>query len=407
MAEAPATAAPTAPNAGAPAAHPATGTTVPDSGIVVPDSGTPDTQQRLAKPIKPIPRLPGVFPDDDPFPYPPSSDADPPAASALPPRGPDGRFVAPSSSATPAGEHTPEPAKEPAPTRFKFAGEEFESQAAAEQNFKSLRGQFKPLQSLARSVGGVEQVVPKFAEAAASARGWKAEAERISAELAARNGQPAAAQSAAPPAQPAEASEPAADVDWELYAEVKKLATERGEPWKAEQWLIEQVRASERSQMQQMLDQRFAPFEAQQQHAAVAAQTEQVFAALADYTNADGSLAFPELHDEAAAYEVGRLWADMGLPREHALSHRGAIAAIALYRMTKQPRSQARTAAPTPPQAPSPPPADTQSAASLTDGRPTVASVSGNGSQSAEAQRILAALRSTHSPNRAVLGFDA
>lgn len=378
------------------------------------DAAPPDTTTRLAKPIKPIPRLPGVFPDDDPFPAPPSDTADAQPRTATPPRGPDGRFVAPSSATPGDGEHTRQPETKPADAAdgpFEFAGERFPNRAAAEQNFKSLRGQYRPIQSLAKSLGGVDKIVPQFQSAAESARGWKAAHDAVVAELTAlRSGKTAPATTPTPTPQPDAASTEALAVDWELYAEVKKLATERGEPWKADQWLYEQQEKVRQAQLQRVLDERDAPLKAQQEKAAVVAQTQELFDGLSEFTLEDGSPAFPELHDEEASYAIGQLWASLGLPREHALTRQGGIAAIALYRMSRA-GSQARAAAPSAPPTPTPPPTppvptDTHSAASLVDGRPTVASVGGNGSVSAEAARIQAALRSTHSPNRSVLGFD-
>jgi hypothetical protein len=342
-----------------------------------------------------------VFPDEDPFPAPAA-----PAAKRA--KGPDGRFVASPSSATndaPVGEHSLETESQPAEP-FEFAGEKYPSREAAEQNVKSLRGQYKPILAIAKQVGGVEKIPTVLTEATASARAWKAEADRLRAELSGR--QPAAPAPVAPTKVAPPVAEAQADVDWELYAEVKKLATERNEPWKAEQWLITQVRKLDQERTQKLLDERDAPIKAQRAQDAVAAQTETLFASLADYTHEDGSPAFPELSDEAAAFEVGRMWASLGLPPQHALTPQGAIAAIALYRMSRPKESQARVApTPPPPAAPPQPPTDAHGAAGLDDGQQWTMSVGGDGTPSAEAQRIKAALRSANSPNRAMLGFDA
>jgi hypothetical protein len=211
-------------------------------------------------------------------------------------------------------------------------------------------------------------------------------------------------------------------VDWELYAEIKKLATEKGEPWKAEQWLITKVREAERAHLEKLLEQRDAPRKAQEAKAALASQTETLFSSLAEYVNpADGSPAFPELNDEAASYEIGRLWASLGLPPQAALTPQGAIAAIALYREHRRSSAGSQAGpAPTPPPQPAAPPqpaptaTDTAAAAGLTDGRPSPASVPGTGMtppgnpQSPEAAHILAGLRATNKNGRsALLGFDA
>lgn len=414
-----ATAAPAAPSTSAqPTAQP-----LPGAGLDGPAATpvpAPETAPRLARPAKPIPSLPGVFPDDDPFPSPPSSKSaatsDSPRASTSATRGPDGRFLAgPSPAETDVGEHTLEAVDAPPPTaaRFKFGGEEFASQSEAEQNFKSLRGQFRPIQQLAKSLGGVDKIIPSYSTAAESARGWKGEHEKVSTELATvraelaalRSGRPATATAPGPDAPAAEA----ADVDWDLYAEVKKLATDSGEPWKAEQWLIEQVRAADRAHYTKVLDDRFKPLADQDAQQAVHDQTEGLFSNLAEYTNSDGTPAFPELHDERPAYEVGKLWASLGLPAEAAMTPQGAIAAIAIHRMAKnQPRSQAGPAAVAATTAPTPAlPTDAHIAAALDGGRSMRVSAPGGDAPSADAARIMAALRATNSGNRAVLGFDA
>jgi hypothetical protein len=339
-----------------------------------------------------------VFPDSDPS---PDAAADSPTLLGEPARGPDGRFLAaPSAAGEPASGRS-EPPK-PAADKIKFAGEEWDSNDAIEQNFKSLRGTFKPVAGLARHLGGMDRIVPKFTEAAESARGWKAEHDRVKAELdAIRTG----ATPATPAADPAAAE--ADSIDWELYAEVQKLAADSGEPWKAEQWLIEQVRKADRAHVTKLLDERFAPLTAAQAKMQTAAKTEALFESLTQYTNDDGSPAFPELNDESAAYEIGRTWASLGLPAEAALSAQGAIAAIAVYRMRRpQAGPSLLPTTPTPPPSPATP-TDTRSAAGLDDGRPSSASVPGNGATpSAEAARILAGLRSVNQGNRAHLGFD-
>jgi hypothetical protein len=403
--------APAAPSTSAPAAaqpSPGSVTEVTPTPTLAPISDAPadgpqsPLAKRSAKPI--VPSLPGVFPDEDPFPSPPSrADAPTPAGKT---RGPDGRFASGTSPEAGAGEHALEAADQPQPSRFKFAGEEYESQAAAEQNVRTLRGQFKPVQSLARSLGGVDKIVPQFQQAAESARGWKAEAEAVRAELEAlRSG----AQPATAPAATQEGAEEG--IDWTLYAEIEKLAAESGEPWKARKWLAEQQEKVVNDRLQRALDERLRPLADAEAHAATVAQTETLFSSLAEYTNSDGSTAFPELHDERSAYEVGRLWQSLGLPAESALTQQGAIAAIAIYRMAKGNRSQAGVPQPTPaphqrrlPAAPGP--TDTLSAAVIDEGQVRTLSAPGGNAPSAEAQRILAGLRNTHQGNRAVLGFE-
>lgn len=398
-----ATAAPAAPSAtpaGSPA--PAPGAAPETTAPAAPARGT-------LRPIPPPPPLPGVLPDDPSAPSPRDAASHPPAGDRA--RGPNGRFLpgdaTPPESATLEGEHT-QPQE-----RYRFAGDEFDSQEHAEQSFRTLRGQFKPVMGLAKQLGGVDKIAPTIERAAASARAWQAEANRLSAELDQyRAGRPATAPTPETPTAPAQPETDSDGVDWELYAEIKRLATEAGEPIKAEQWLMQQIQAAERSRYEKLVDERMAPFTAAQERAATAQHTETLFGHLAGYTNGDGTPAFPELHDESAAYEVGRIWAGLGLPPEAALTPQGALAAIGIYRMTKSragansdTANATRTVTSSVPPAPVAP-SDAAAAAGLDDGRTMPMSPRLDG-PSAEAARILGALRSVNNGNRSLLGFDA
>lgn len=403
-----ATAAPAAPSPSAPAVG---GQPEPGASPAAPATSTPSTDAAPAAKAKPTAkpiRLPGVFPDDDPFPSPPSSDK----APAARPRDASGRFApdAPSEAGREpaAEEHTGEP--EPSRAKLKFLGEDFDSIEAVEQNVKSLRGQFKPLQAKAAQA---DHFRAQLGQAAESARAWKAEADRLNAELQGRGGsQP---QPATPGDGPNGAEGDTPGVDWELYAEIERIANEKGEGWRARQWLQEQTDKVTEARVQRMLDKQLEPVQSATAKAALAEHTEKLFANLATYTTSDGSPAFPELSDESAAYEVGRIWASMGLPRAAALSPQGAIAAIAMYRMAKA-ASQGKPAASTPapgiaPGAEAPAsmlPTDISSAATMDDGRPSVArpgAVAGTG-PSAEAAAILQGLRASRSTQANRLGFE-
>lgn len=413
MAEAAAAPAPAGPAAAAPAAAPvAPGADAP----APPQSGKGDDGAAPAAPrtLRPIPSLPGVFPDDDPFPASAPQQPDSPSTSSGDrPRGPDGRFVAASSppvAGEPASDRR-DPGPAPQPAKFKIAGEEFESQEAFEQNYKSLRGNFKPLLGLAKHLGGVDKIAPHLTQATESARAWKAEADRLRAELDGRTAQPAtpvaakpnAASPTAPDGKPATEAD---SVDWGLYAEVKKLANQSGEPWKAEQWLIEQVRKGERARVEKMLDERFAPITDAQSKLRAAAKTEALFENLAQYTLDDGSPAFPELSDEVAAREIGRLWVSLGLPPEAAMTPQGAIAAIATYRMRARPQASPAPAPAPRTLPPAPGPADTHAAADMGDGKPMLMSAGDGATPSAEAARIIAGLRAVNQGSRTHLGFE-
>jgi hypothetical protein len=392
-----------APNAGAPAAQPTSGT----AEVAAPVESVAAPQARAIKPIasKPILSLPGVIPDEDdglfPTPPPRSSSAAPPpgsltADSSSPSRGPDGRFLAghagqqgnePDESAAPIPAAVPE--------KYKWAGEEFDSQEAAEQNFKSLRGQFKPLAAKAAKAAEHEA---QLVLAAKSARAWKAEHDRVVAEHA----KPAVAEKAA------EAPE---DVDWGLYSEIKRIATESNEPWKAEQWLIGEVRRIESGRTQKLIDEALLPSRTADARKAVESQTTEVFGALADLVNADGSSYFPELQDETTAYEVGETWTRMGLPSEFALTPQGAAAAIGLYRLLHGSQGKSNGVIKAAPLAAPAVPAGPSLAEGLAEGRGSAVGSIADAApgMSPEAARILHGLKQAHkqSEGRSLLGFDA
>jgi hypothetical protein len=308
--------------------------------------------------------------------------------------------------AKPAVEPAPEPPQDPnAPAVFKFAGEEFASQEAAEQNFKSLRGQFKPLNDAAHG-------------AAESARAWKAEAEKAVAQrdalVAELNAVKAVPQSQ-PAAKPAEVpAEAAPSIDWALYAEIRKQADATGEPWKAEQWLHEQNEAVLKAREEKLREELSEPQRKAEARRQVGQKTEQLFSSLAEYVNEDGSVAYPELRDPDQAYQVGKFWASMGLPTEYALTPQGAIAAIGMYRMaSKQGAAVAAEAAAAAgsqgspaPTAPTPDQVAAEAAANLVGGKPTVQVSPMDSTMSPEAARVLQGLKDTKLTQPG-LGFEA
>lgn len=280
----------------------------------------------------------------------------------------------------------PKPGEEtkPTPTKFKFGGAEFESQEEAEQNFRSLRGQFKPL------VERTQKAESELSRAAESARGWHAEAQRLQAELEKYQSK-----------QPATQQEQEQDIDWELYAEVKRLAAESNEPWKAEQWLIQQTRKVEQARFEKMLEERLKPIQEPLARAQVGQHVEQLFSAVADFVDNDGNPAFPELDDPQSAYEIGQTWTSMGFSPEMAMTPQGVAAAVALYRMSKgsqgKPAGSGQTAAAAQvAQAAAPPSPQTlaaRAAAALDDGRPSMPVNAEMSDLSPAAQRILAGLK--------------
>jgi len=318
------TAAPAAAAGSAPSATPVAPAGAPDTGAQ-PDAAAA-AKPIVLKPIPPkTPKLPGVM-DDGPEPA-TQREADPRARDA------GGRFVK-TGEGEPVQKPQPKavevtdgiPDLPDAKPKFKFAGKEFADQAAAERAYKS---QLERLQPTQRKVAELDSHLVKAAE---SARGWYAEAQRLQAELAQLRANPQ------PVAQP-EAAPETKGIDWQLYAEISRVATEAGEPWKAQQWLQEQVDAQRKADFEQWRESFETPFRereaAEAEQAQLAQTADTLVESMAAHTNPDGSPAFPEFRDGNTAREVGQLWQSLGLDPRLALTPGGAVAAVALYRMAE------------------------------------------------------------------------
>lgn len=228
-------------------------------------------------------------------------------------------------------EEPAEKVEAPAPKKFKFAGEEYETPEQAEQKFKSLQGMFKPLNE---RVTKAEQLAR---EAAENARYWREQAE-------------ARAQQPTPPPQVPPGSEAEVpytqmsaeqqlqtalqNVDGEMF---ETLARERGLPL-AGRYLAAQVLASVHDTMLPALrDEILAQINPRLEPVAQSVEFQQAtdsVATLVDNVsqlrNPDGNFAFPELNDQDEAMEVAELWSSMDNPQ---ITPQSLIQAIALYRL--------------------------------------------------------------------------
>lgn len=230
----------------------------------------------------------------------------------------------------------PKAEEAPAPKKFKFAGEEYETPEQAEQKFKSLQGMFKPLNERVSKAEALAR------EAAENARYWREQAEAR---------QSPTPPSQEPPASPAdsrsaeqELQAALANVDGEMF---ETLARERGLPL-AGRYLAAQVLASVhdtmlpalRDEILAQINPRLEPVaqsvEFQQQTVEVSNLVEGV----SQLRNPDGNLAFPELNDENEAYEIAELWTSMDNPQP---TPQSLIQAIALYRLYRGARGTPQT----------------------------------------------------------------
>lgn len=390
-----ATAAPSAgPAPAAPAASPATSA----EGQT---PATPGAQSAQPKTIKPIPssrpRLPGVL-EDGP------EDASSPEAVAARARDEKGRFAR-TADGTPVVEKATESATPEVPDapeakpKFKFAGREFDSPEAAEHWVKSMEGRYKPIQQKAT------ESEAELQKAAFSAREW----QRVALEREARIAELEKAGGGNPtPETPGETK----GIDWDLFAEISKVANEAGEPWKAQRWLQEQydsLRAADREALRAEIARLHdEAVEAPQREAAARAELEQTADTLAismqGHKNPDGSPTFPEFHDGEQARAVGELWRSLDLPPELALTPGGAVAAVALYRLARamdgaQPAASSAAAPP-------PPDLAAAAAAGLEGGRPLMPAATPRRELDPSVARLVAGLKNTELL-RPGLGFEA
>lgn len=345
----------------------------------------------------PSPRLPGVIPDDGLAPAGPIEPAASP--SSQPGRDANGRFVkADAAPQPPVGDDTLESRTPAKPAE--------DAEQPLEQKYKSLQGQFKPVMGLAKALGGIDQITPKFQQAVNVANDWKAKAEALEAELAAVKGE------TAKPSKPVDTSAETEGFNWELWKQIKKIANESGTPEDAEaaeKWHAKESERVIQARVDKLLSERLKPFEEEKAADQTYAQYEQSFGELAGIKDASGKLAYPELSDPAQAYEVGKLWAAMDLPPEHAMTPKGALASVALYRMVRSYAGSQDASTTTPSEVIGEgEPTDTAAAAALSDGRPTVIK-GANGAVSNEAANIVASLRSMNAgtKDRTHLGFEA
>jgi hypothetical protein len=405
-----------APAAGA--AAPVADAAATASATPAPPAGEQTATAQPARTIKPIPpsrpRLPGVL-EDGP------EDASTPEARAERARDARGRFT---SDGTPIVEkgarstETPPPPAEGEPKipdlpgekpKFKVDGREFESIEALEHYVKSINGRYEPVQ---RKLGQTEGQLVRAAE---SARGWYAEAQRLQAEIAALkagggNPTPAAGETSAPEAA-------AQGIDWALYADIARIANEAGEPWKAQQWLQEQVDALRardaqalREEIARLRDEAIeGPRREAAEQAELASTADTIVNSLVAQRNPDGSPTFPEMADGEQARAVGELWSSLGLDPRMALTPGGAVAAVALYRLARS--MDGALAAPQPtsnpvPAVPAPPNPAAAAAAGLEGGRPLLPAATERRELDPSTARLIAGLKSKELL-RPGLGFSA
>lgn len=375
-----ATAAPAAPSTAAAPSEPTQG-----QGSEGQTQQTPQTQPENkpeARPIRPIPpgvrpgeggrkpiiRLPGVFTHEDGAEHIPS----------IRPRGPDGRFAAGDKPAAPEGAN---PADKPAdkPTlpgeeqpdaapkaAVKFLGKEYKDIAEVEQLHRTLQGQHRA------QLDSLRRITDERDYGYRAANAWIEVANQLKAELEQlKGGKSAPTGQATSPSPTSGASAQPQSGDFNLDEALKSIDTDAfemiavnpqgGLPAAARYLIGEVLRVVNEGMLPRIMsqvNQRFQPIEAGAENQAIAVQQQQVFDMVASLKDYDGNVAFPELADEKAVEQIGKLWgkaqkrlgfSDQAIV-EQLTTPEGLIQALSLYRtmngFIKQPAATVPSAAP-------------------------------------------------------------
>lgn len=281
-----------------------------------------DERGRFAKKAESAP-----FEDSDPgeseAPVKAAKEGDKPAEAAKPPAAPG----------------TPNP---DAPV--KFLGKEYKGGLSeVEQVHRSLQGQFRTLSEEKRSL--TEERNYGYQQA----NGWKAHADRLQAEneaLKARLGggvQAGQVDGRSSAKQPSTGAPSVDDILNEIDTDTfETTAAEGGLPLAGKylvgetlKVVLEKIIPHVRNELKSEFDSRIKPFEDTHQEAQMQSGVDQVIDSVKRLQTHDGGLAFPELADGNTLQEIGEIWRDAGLPPEHALTAKGLISAVALYRLYK------------------------------------------------------------------------
>lgn len=305
------------------------GTTASADGSAHEPARTPDGRF-----TSPRPQLPGVHPRHHPEPR---------------RQGEAGVAKKDGGDATPAP-----PGSQPAPgdasptEKFTFAGVEFKSREEAEQNLRTLRGQFKAFQKTADDAKAAAAASDaKFHRANDTARQWKeraGELERENQELRGQGAQGARPEGAAPPnaTAPTEPALPesAEDVIKGLDMGFFQQLAEQSGPHVAAVWALKEALGKILPGIRAELGKVSQPFNQYQAGMRATSQMRQIVTHLAGLTEQgpDGTPVqmFPELHDPNAMRAIAVIHQKLGFSPETALTPQALVAAISQYRIWKQ-----------------------------------------------------------------------
>lgn len=217
------------------------------------------------------------------------------------------------------------------PSKFRFAGQEYATQAEAEQSHRSMQGMFRHLKD------SNSELTSSRDQYKAAYEAWKQRAESGSPGSAGGNSgsgsQPGAGASTAPAA--AAPSDPIDGIDFGTYEAILM----QGDVKAASRFLVEQTlklaRETMMPELRSEIEPALAPIEQARQREAVSNAASQTIEAVASLELPNGQPAFPELTDHAQLVEIGKVWqSHEGNPGE-ILTPKGLMKAVAMYRMTR------------------------------------------------------------------------
>lgn len=256
---------------------------------------------------------------------------------------------------SPAGEREKEkPETEAAtpetqPENFEFAGQKFKDRAAAEKQFKS-------------AVGGTVGLQRQNVALEKSAREWVSYGDALAARNAELEAELTTLRSGKPsPSARAQTQDPAqsqanpdsddlvSGMDWETYnlmqsSEDPEIRNTAG-LFLAQQTLeaAKKMLARERESMKAAL----APIESQRELQAATTNLTNIYQAVMGRQYADGSLMYPELHEQESASQVLKIWKALPILEEKRFSPEALHLAVAHLRTAR--RTSASSPQPAPP----------------------------------------------------------
>ena len=246
-----------------------------------------------------------------------------------------------SEEARKEGEQEEAAAEETPPEKFAFMGEEFDSKEAAEQNSRSLRGQFKSQQDQINEL--------RTANNSYELAFQRAEQEKASGA----QPQPQGSTDAEPGAKPESSGGDAVSeiitkgIDWEMVKQVRETQGEDA----AMQWMAYELGTKLNDRFESQLKEKTSEFGKFQEATQAQRQVADTFTQARNFVDPEGQPLYPELQEQESTREVFQIWERLDLPPAKMLSPAGVYFAILAHRDLKGINSKSKATAPTPPAA--------------------------------------------------------